>query len=103
MAISAVELGLFVSISTALSLKVTEVIAGGIFSSITWNSSGKDILYLIDPLFLFTIGFGLLKHDKVSWIDAVNPFACFKKPWPVIMIKISIFRLLIFSLFWAEK
>lgn len=99
--ISITELAFSILITTALSFGVTEVIAGGIFSSITWNSTGKNFLYLVSPAFLFIIGAGLLKHNKISWIDMINPLAGFRKPWPVIMIKMAVFRLIIFLVFWT--
>jgi len=75
------------------------VIAGGIFSSIAWSSGGKDLLQLVSPVFLFITGAGLLRHTKISWIDLINPVAGYKKPWPMLMIKTAIFRLIVFFFF----
>lgn len=99
LAVSASELIFSLLLTTAMSLKVTEVIAGGIFSSIKWNSTGAEFLYLASPFFLFFIGIGLLNNYKISWLDVINPLSDFKRPWPVIMIKMAIFRLIIFILF----
>ncbi|WP_422443845.1 hypothetical protein [Thermoanaerobacterium sp. DL9XJH110] len=100
--ISCADLLFSVCISLVLQSRITEVIAGGIFSSITWPG-GKSFLTILGPLFLLTIGLGLAGPKEIPWLDLINPLAGFRKPWPVIMIKLAVFRMLVFLYFLAGK
>lgn len=101
--ISVMELVFSICITTAFHYGVTEVIAGGIFSSIVWTPGDKEFLQLLGPTFLLITGAGLLKHSNIFWLDLINPMAAYKRPWPVMMIKTAIFRLIIFLFFFAGK
>lgn len=96
--ISSIELLFTIFFSMVLQGGVTEVIAGGIFSWMA-RSNGTDIIQLFCPFLFFMLGLGALKNTKIFWLDLLNPLACFKKPWPVMMIKISILRIAVFLFF----
>jgi len=97
MLLSFVESTFTVLISMALESSVTEVIAGGIFTTIT-VSPDNGFVVLLGPLFLLLFGLGLHKNEKIPWIDLINPIADFKRPVPALMIKTALCRLLILSM-----
>jgi len=95
--LSFVESAFTVLISIALESSVTEVIAGGIFTTISVTPN-NNIIMLLGPLFLLLFGLGLHKNEKIPWIDLINPISDFKRPVPVIMIKTALCRILIISI-----
>ena len=84
-------------ISMVLESRITEVIAGGIFTTITFFPENFLIMFL-GPLFFLLLGLGLHKKDKIPWIDLINPISTYKRPLPVLMIKTALCRILIIFL-----
>lgn len=101
LSISLIELIFSIFIIIVFHFGVTEVIAGGIFSSIVWTPGKKEFLQLVGPLFLLITGLGSLNRNEILWFDLINPLASYKKPWPVMMIKTAIFRLIVFFFFFT--
>lgn len=87
------ELIFNILLSMTLELNITQVIAGGIFTSITGSSSNR--FQILSPLFFLLIGWGLCENKRIPLLNLINPMAYFKKPWPSLLIKTAIFRLLI--------
>ncbi|ADL08017.1 hypothetical protein [Thermosediminibacter oceani] len=86
----------FLDILTAMvfNTQVTEVIAGGIFSSINYYGGNILVPYL-SPLVLILIGAGLQGRDGIILWDLINPSATYKRPWPFLFLKVGIARILI--------
>ncbi|AEE91517.1 conserved membrane protein of unknown function [Tepidanaerobacter acetatoxydans Re1] len=84
-------------ISMVLESNITEVIAGGIFTTVA-GPNNKDFFLILSPLFFFMLGLGLHKDKKIPWIDLINPIADFKSPLPALMIKTSLFRIMVIYL-----
>ncbi|NLZ53039.1 MAG: hypothetical protein GX892_07825 [Thermoanaerobacteraceae bacterium] len=95
--LSFIESTFTVLISMALESSITEVIAGGIFTTIT-GSFNNNLITIFSPLFLLFIGLGLHRDEKIPWLDLINPIADFKRPAPALMIKTALCRILIISL-----
>jgi hypothetical protein len=74
--------------------QVTEVISGGIFSSINYLGSNIVLPYF-SPLILILIGLGLKNGDSISFWRFINPFAKYKRPWPLIFLKVGVARILV--------
>lgn len=91
------ESALTVLISMALESSITEVIAGGIFTTVT-GSYSNNLFLILGPVSLFLFGLGLHRGRKIPWLDLINPIADFKRPLPVLMIKTALFRMLIIYL-----
>ena len=87
------ELTVTVLLSMILELNVTEVVAGGIFTTIA-GSGSNNLFMILSPLFFLLFGLGLY-GGKVPWLDLINPIAAFKRPLPVLMIKTALFRMII--------
>ena len=94
------EVILSIFLSTALQSKVTEVIAGGIFTTI---NESRSFIHLLGPLFLLFTGIGMMDDRKIPWIDLINPISMYRRPWPIIMIKTAIFRLAAFAYLFTGK
>lgn len=90
-----------VFISMALESSVTEVIAGGIFTTVT-GSYSNNLFLIISPLFFLLLGLGLHRDKRIPWLDLINPIADFKRPLSVLMIKTALFRMLIISLLYSK-
>jgi len=95
--LSFIESTFTVLISLALELSITEVIAGGIFSTVT-GSNINNLITILGPLFILLFGLGLHRDEKIPWLDFINPVADFKRPVPALMIKTALCRILIISL-----
>ncbi|HHV18946.1 MAG TPA: hypothetical protein GXZ27_08845 [Thermoanaerobacterales bacterium] len=88
---------LTVLISMALESSITEVVAGGIFTTVTMKNS--NIFHLmISPIFLLLLGWGLHRARRIPWLDLINPVAEFKSPLPVLMMKTALYRIMIIIL-----
>lgn len=96
--VSVLDVLFSIILTVVLSVNVTEIVAGGIFTTINMTEP-KVIYQLIPSIFFFLIGLSLIEPRRLRWIDTVNPLSEFKKPWPVIMIKTSIFKILILLFF----
>jgi hypothetical protein len=83
--------------SAALESSITEVVAGGIFTTVTLTDS-KLFHLMLSPVFFFLLGWGLHKERRIPWLDLINPIADFKRPLPVLMIKTALFRIMIILL-----
>lgn len=93
--ISFFDIILSVFLSIALWTQVTEVIAGGIFTTI---NDGGSITYLLGPILLLIAGIGMIINmEKIHWWDLINPFSSYRRPLPVMMIKTSLFRIAVFA------
>ncbi|WP_213975489.1 hypothetical protein [Tepidanaerobacter acetatoxydans] len=88
---------LTILISMVLESNITEVIAGGIFTTVA-GPNNKDFFLILSPLFFLMLGLGLHKDKKIPWIDLINPIADFKSPLPALMIKTSLFRIMVIYL-----
>lgn len=93
--ICASELILSVFLSIALQLNVTEVIAGGIFTSVILEGK-KNYIQLISPAIFFITCIGLQDMRRIPWLDLINPLAGFRRPLPVLILKTAFFRILIY-------
>ncbi|WP_296971102.1 hypothetical protein [Tepidanaerobacter sp. EBM-38] len=91
------ESALTILISMVLESNITEVIAGGIFTTVA-GPNNKNFLLILSPLFFLMLGLGLHKDKKIPWLDLINPIANFKRPWPALMIKTSLFRIMVIYL-----
>lgn len=91
------ESALTILISMVLELNITEVIAGGIFTTVA-GPNNKDFFLMLSPLFFLMLGLGLHKDKRIPWLDLINPVADFKRPWPALMIKTSLFRIMVIYL-----
>ncbi|NLU09837.1 MAG: hypothetical protein GXW90_02645 [Tepidanaerobacter acetatoxydans] len=91
------ESALTILISMVLESNITEVIAGGIFTTVA-GLNNKNFLLILSPLFFLMLGLGLHKDKKIPWLDLINPIANFKRPWPALMIKTSLFRIMVIYL-----
>lgn len=91
------ELLLTILLSLVIDENITQVIAGGIFSTIEFPG-GKSILPILSSLFVLGIALAHLDKKIIRWIDMFNPFADFKKPWPIIMLKTAIYKIIFFIL-----
>jgi len=96
--VSTIEIMLSLFLSIAVETSVTEIIAGGIFTTITF-SEPRNIFQLFCPMFLFLVGLSFLDSKRLRWIDLINPISEFKKPWPVIIIKTAAFQILVIIFF----
>ncbi|HEY8362949.1 MAG TPA: hypothetical protein VIK77_08710 [Tissierellaceae bacterium] len=74
--------------------QITEVISGGIFSSINYYG-GNIVVPYFSPLVLILIGLGLKSKDTVTFWDFINPIATYKRPWPYLFCKVGVARILI--------
>ncbi|HHY41408.1 MAG TPA: hypothetical protein GX514_00935 [Thermoanaerobacterales bacterium] len=95
--LSFIESAFTVLISMALQSSITEVVAGGIFTTVT-GSFNNNLITIICPFLLLLFGIGLHRAEKIPWLDLLNPIADFKRPLPVLMIKTALCRILIISL-----
>ena len=91
------ESALTILISMVLESNITEVIAGGIFTTVA-GPNNKNFLLILSPLFFLMLGLGLHKDKKIPWLDLINPIANFKRPWPALMIKTSLLRIMVIYL-----
>ncbi len=96
--ICASELVLSVFLFIALQLNVTEVIAGGIFSSVVLEGK-QNYVQLISPVIFFITCLCLQDMRRIPWLDLINPLAAFKKPWHILILKTSFFRILFYLFF----
>ncbi|HHY04027.1 MAG TPA: hypothetical protein GX534_02410 [Thermoanaerobacterales bacterium] len=93
--ISFLELLFSIFISIVFQNNVTEVIAGGIFTSMTLSNKSFE-LQIISPILLLLLGLGRIGIKNVPWFDLLNPLSYFKNnPWSIMLIKISIFKILV--------
>ncbi|MGI6485738.1 MAG: hypothetical protein ACOX15_05355 [Tepidanaerobacteraceae bacterium] len=97
LSICASELILSFLLCLALKLNVVEVIAGGIFTSFIFEE--KNYIQLISPAIFLISSLTLQDMRMIPWLDLINPLAGFKKPWHILFLKTSIFRLIIYLLF----
>lgn len=96
------ELMLSFLLSISLQSNINQVIAGGIFNHVI-GSEGKHLLStLLGPLFFLCLGLGLLDFKKLRWIDLVNPISDFKEPWPIIMMKTAVFRIVVIAMLYDK-
>lgn len=93
--ISFLELLFSIFISIVFQNNVTEVIAGGIFTSMTLSNKSFE-LQIISPILFLLLGLGRIGIKNVPWFDLLNPLSYFKNnPWSIMLIKISIFKILV--------
>jgi len=96
--VSALEIMLSLLLSIAVKTNITEIIAGGVFTTMKFSEQ-KLFFQLFCPIFLFMLGLSLIDFRRVRWIDIINPISKFKKPWPVILIKTAFLKILVIIFF----
>lgn len=100
MILSFADVMLTIFLSTTLQSRVTEVIAGGLFTTI---NDGSSFTYILGPSILLLAGIGMMKDRNIPWLDMINPLSSYRRPWPILMIKTSIFRFAIFAFLYGSK
>ncbi|MFO7152750.1 MAG: hypothetical protein DIU66_005860 [Bacillota bacterium] len=82
--------------------QVTEVISGGIFSSVNYLGNNILVPYFC-PLILISIGLGLKNGESIDFWRFINPLASYKRPWPIIFLKVGLARILVLYIFKMGK